>query len=182
MGKKKEPTNNNIETLTEFLFEKTQTWAKKNGFNKKEEKQDYKCSVKATEVSRILDKHSFSGHDSAVRELMEAIIEEKLPSAKKEVLVLARPIEYEVGIIIVPLSDPNSHGYPIGEPLLLITKEGSGFNAKGTPRTTMLPHDSLTAIRPATKNEIQQFFEDVDNSKDKNLRLILAALFLNKGM
>jgi len=180
MGKKKEPTNNNIETLTEFLFEKTQTWAKKNGFNKKEEKQDYKCSVKAIEIAHILNSHSFSGHDAVIKSLVESIIEETLPSVKKEVPTIQ--LEYEVGVVVVPLSDPNSHGYPIGEPLLLITNNGNGFNAKGTPRTTMLPHGSLTAIRPATRNEIQQFLEDIDESKDKNLKLTLAALFLNKGM
>ncbi len=182
MAKSKKSSSNDpmLEKLIEAIYQRTCDWSNKYGFNKKNDKSDKqgKYSEKASKLANLLDNHSFGGHDSAVREAFEIAINEKLPPLKSKDKY-AVSITYEIGIVVVPLTDPNSHGYTLGEPILIIKSEGRG----ATPNTTgitgkVLPTSSLTAIRPATKNEIAQLLEDLMKNNDKCFNIVLASFFL----
>jgi len=167
-----------IDHLVEVLYEKTNTWGNKYGLYKKDsrESESTKYSKKALQLAKTIDGHSWEGHDSYLREAFEIAIDEKLPPSKKEKSVA---ITYELGVVVVPLSNPNDHGYAIGEPLLIIKSDGRGTNANDFSGVCkQLPNNSLTAIRPATKNEIQQLLEDMLQHKGKSFNTVIASFFL----
>ena len=166
-----------IEHLTNVLYEKTNTWGNKYGLYKKDtrESESTKYSKKALQLAKAIDGHSWGGHDAYVREAFEIAIDEKLPPSKKEKTMA---ITYELGVAVVPVSDPNEHGYAIGEPLLIVKSDGRGANASSESVGKQLPNNSLTAIRPATKNEIQQLLEDMLQHKGKSFNTVLASFFL----
>ena len=166
-----------IDHLTNVLYEKTNTWGNKYGLYKKnsQESESTKYSKKALQLAKAIDGHSWGGHDAYVREAFEIAIDEKLPPSKKEKTVA---ITYELGVVVVPLSDPNGHNYTIGEPILITKSDGRGATAIDNCAGKALPNNSLTAIRPATKNEIQQLLEDMLKNKDKSFNTVMASFFL----
>ena len=166
-----------IDHLTEVLYEKTNTWENKYGLYKKDsrESESTKYSKKALLLAKAIDGHGWGGHDSYLREAFEIAIDEKLPPSKKKKSVA---ITYELGVVVVPLSDPNEHNYAIGESLLIVKSDGRGANASSESVGRTLPNNSLTAIRPATKNEIQQLLEDMLQHKGKSFNTVIASFFL----
>jgi len=180
--KKQEKENSNdliLNKLVDSIYERTCAWGEKNGFLKKDTKKSdsTRYSERAKRLAKLLDEHSFGGHSAVIREAFEIAINETLPPAKKDKLMA---LTYELGIIVVPLSDPNSHGYTLGEPLLIIKSDGRGADANNGSGCVgkQLPNNSLTAIRPATKNEIQQLLEDMMQHNSKSFNIILASFFL----
>jgi|MudIll2142460700_1097286.scaffolds.fasta_scaffold243870_2 hypothetical protein len=163
--------------LTPILYERTNAWGNKYGLYKKDsrELENNKYSKKALQLAKAIDGHSWGGHDSYLREAFEIAIGEKLPPSKKEKTVA---ITYELGTVVVPLSDPNGHSYTIGEPILITKSDGRGATAIDNCAGKALPNNSSTAIRPATKNEIQQLLEDMLNNKDKSFNTVMASFFL----
>jgi len=176
LDKKKKGTV--LETLTSSIYERTRAWGDKYGFYQKENKKidTTKYSERVKQLAKIIDEHSWGGHDSFLREAFEIAIGEKFPPSKKEKTLA---ITFDLGIVVVALSNPNNHGYPIGEPILITKSDGQGIIAEDTPVSAKsLPNNSLTAIRLATKNEIQELLECMLKNKDKNFNTILASFFL----
>lgn len=169
-----------LKKITEILYNRTCAWGTKNGLTqkdsvKKSEKQKY--SDKAVKIATILNNHDFSTHSAAVKELFEVILNEKLPSLKKEKAFIV----YESGVVVVPLSDPNRHNYPLGQPILVTKGTGFGIGAQDKSGAGTLPNDSLTAIRPATLNEIESLLEAfMESKKDNSFNTIMASFFLDE--
>lgn len=167
-----------LNNAAHIIYEKTCKWAEKYGLIQRDNKpkETLRYSETAKQIAKILDNHSFSGHDQAIRDLMEAVINEEIPKSKKETTVT---INYDLGIVVVPLSNPNSHAYPIGEPVLITKSEGAGITSDSACCiSTKLPTNSKTAIRPATRNEIQDLLENLIKINETNFNTIMAAFFL----
>lgn len=167
-----------LNNAAHIIYEKTCKWAEKYGLIQRDNKpkETSRYSETAKKIAKILDNHSFNGHDQAIRDIMEAVINEEIPKSKKETTVT---INYDLGIVVVPLSNPNSHAYPIGEPVLITKAEGIGISTgMDTNASSKLPNNSKTAIRPATRNEIQQLLEDLLKKTGTDFNTIMAAFFL----
>lgn len=166
-----------LEMLTSVIYERTCTWGEKYGLHQKnaDKSQSTKYSEKAVKLAKLIDGHGWGGHDPYLREAFEVAIGEKLPPSKKE---KTTAITYDIGIVVIPLSDPNGHRYPLGEPVLITTSDGRGSHGSEVAIGAALPNNSLTAVRPATKNEIQQLLEDMLKNKDKSFNTVMASFFL----
>lgn len=167
-----------LNNLAHIIYQRTFAWGEKYSLVKREDKlkENTRYSETARKIAKILDTHSFSGHDQAVRDLMEAVINEEIPKSKKELTVA---ITYDLGIIVVPLTNPNGHLYPIGEPVLITKPEGIGITSEANLNvSSKLPNNSKTAIRPATRNEVQQLLEDLLKKTGTDFNTLMAAFFL----
>jgi hypothetical protein len=74
--------------------------------------------------------------------------------------------KYEVGMVVVPLNNPNGHNYPIGKPCL-VTHTEEGGNSWATRMNggtgNCLPAFNYRNIRRATKEEIELFVSKFDS-------------------
>lgn len=156
--------------LAAIIFKRTQEWADKNGLGVLKDKAKY--SDKAKKYDAIISRWNFGCQEGGVREIVEELLGEKLPPAKKKDAALV----YEVGIAVVPMSDPNGHSYETGAPHLVITQSGVCLPSTGVKGSKSLPTNSKTAVRPANLEEIEWLMEQllgVDEFKTMALGFLL---------
>jgi hypothetical protein len=136
------------------VYERTCAWADKNGLSGK--KDDGYCA-EAMEWDKLIRRWNFGCQEGGVREIIEKMRSISLPTVKKD----GASVDYEIGVAVVPLTDPNSHKYDLGEPVLICSKVGHGIRHSGVRGTNQLPNNSKTAIRPATLDEIEYLLDNL---------------------
>lgn len=158
----------NKKALVDFLYDRAVKWGEKYDiFPKTTEIAKRKYSEKAKKASEIIDKGNFGCQHDAVRSLVAEIIDESLPPSKKE---NAKNIEYELKLVLFILSDPKSEKLPVGE-VVLVKNFGSACGAfitmKGKEST--ISNSSRTSIRIPSKNEIEDFIDNLGEEKLTNI-------------
>lgn len=71
------------------------------------------------------------------------------------------------GMIYIPITNPNSHNYPIGEPTFLVnvrSQRARGFRKSHKDIGNYLPVNwPYLTLRPADETEIDQFFKEISS-------------------
>lgn len=167
---KKQTTSEFSKKLASMLFKRTQEWAEKEGLLKKKDTKS-KYSPKAQKLAEICNKAGFGCQDQFVRDILEILSDEKIPSKKQDKTHVA----YIHGVVIVPLTS-NVSGAIIGEPVLITVATGDGIPRTG--KSVLCPIE-IRLIRPATLVEIEYLIEELSQKKEfetQVLQLILAKL------
>ena len=165
--------------LAQIIYDETVTWGKGLGLypkGHKKSKENY--TDVALKLDKIINKGNFGCQEPYVRDILEVVLDTKLPPAKKD--KDSGNIEYKFGTVLVPLSDPNGKGLPIGEAVLLRNNVGAIVNLEEGASDILLPKSKkyLKAIRLATLNEIEDLLEKfIENT---NAATALAVFSLGK--
>jgi len=142
-----------VREVAQLLFDRTQSWAKDQGLV--EEKKS-KYSSKAKKFDKIISKSKFGCQEKGVRELIEELIEEKLPPVKNK----TTNVEFIHGVVIVPLTGVNSC-YALGEPVMIKDTKGCGIMVDGTQPSDAIKVKNEQSIRPATIEEVEILIESL---------------------
>jgi hypothetical protein len=159
-----------IKELSRLLFNRTETWAKDQGLLTDSCNSTY--SEKAKKYDKII-KGNFGCYEDKVRELVEELIDEKLPRETEAFFYIS-------GIVLVPLSDMCNHKYTIGEPVLRIGVNDTKFKLlDGSTKTSAFPttkNKFMESTRIATLEEIEFFVEKFMESKTFAAEFLIFAL------
>jgi hypothetical protein len=149
------------ERFAKALHERTCAWANRNGFTGKS--KDTFCS-EAKEWDSLIKRWNFGCQEGGVREIIEKMRGIKLPPVSKP----GEDITFDVGVVVIPLSDPNGHGYLLGSPVLVYGTSGTAISTDGVRSTKSLPRDvrAKTALRPANLAEIEYLLDSLANRSD----------------
>ena len=167
---KSKEKQNDIQKIAQLLFDRTQTWAKDQGLL--EEKKS-KYSSKAKKFDKIISKSNFGCQEQGVRELIEELIEEKIPPLKNK----KSDIEFMHGTVIVPLTG-NEAGYTLGEPVMIKNTKGQGIMLDGRQPSGSIRFNNEKSIRPATIEEIEVLVESL--LEIDNFSILLLGFILDK--
>ena len=149
----------NDEDLANFIFERTNKWGDIYRFIPKKQKP---LSEKALKIKNLFNNGvEFGCKTNAAKDLLSIVIDENI----SEPTASGRRVFFSILTCIVLKNNPNSHNYPVGEPIVLCaSKEGGNFRINRGDFGNSLPTDSST-MRLATLDEIKTYISKVDRSK-----------------
>ena len=138
----------NTATLLTRLQDATKAFSEQNGYAKATNAT--KLSKKARTIGALIDSSEFGCNRETVAALTSLIIDEAIPVTRKPGDFTSVHLA-----VVVPLTNTNSHDYPIGKPCILLHRSwGGAFRIDGK-RGNSLPC-SKDALRPARPEEINQ--------------------------
>jgi hypothetical protein len=77
-------------------------------------------------------------------------------------------IHYEVGAVVVPIANPNSHNYDIGK-AVIIRDTDRGYSARHRAQTGNHLPEYTWYVRPATVEEIKDLIVDLVEANDSDV-------------
>lgn len=156
--------------IAKLLFDRTEEWAKVQGLIQVEKS---KYSNKAKKFDKIISRGDFGCQEQSVRDLVAAIIGEKLPPKKDK----SFNVEFIHGVVVVLLTGTNT-AYTINEPILIKDKKGYGILLDGTQPSMPIKVNSERTFRPASIEEIEELMESL--LKIDNFDSLLLGMILNQ--
>jgi hypothetical protein len=153
-----------IETMEDFVAYSRKITAERRAVQDAKKAEVTELSGFTKNLQSIWDKSDFGCQRPHVAELFRALVkeikgEDVVFSVAKEGVDFSYP-KYSV---IVPLSNPNSHSYPLNEPFLVVSKESNG-RAGGLRMKNTDGNTHGGAWRYATDEEVTKFFTDMSVS------------------
>lgn len=145
-----EVLKNAVKRATHALVEEYYSMPSEKGYKTPEAQRCHEW----LERNRNVD---FSGHRVAVVSLMSALAGETIFDP---VVSRGRVIDFSRHhlVAVVPLSNTNSHDYPLGQPSVMQGAASEGVRPNGTHGNTIM--SGINDLRPATDEEIDAFFAE----------------------
>lgn len=171
------PSTETYKAVVEYVQATTEKWGQKVGINNKKKKvSDSSLSEREREWKEYFSSHSFKSPED-LRNLADAITILSGVDVAKFVnyTVSSGGVLFPSNICIVPLSNPNSHSYEIGSPILSSGTSPIFFSANGQSGNSM--STDLECLRLASVEEIESFLINLMyKNRQIGERLIMAAV------
>lgn len=141
-------------TILKLALKATHKWAKALEPPKA---KPSKLSAKGRKIQDMIGSGAFGCNSAAVARLVSV-----LPGEKIELNVTGSFPMWGAFAVVVPISNPNSHNYPIGEPALAVSVGGprSSLMISTGDRGNTMCNDRGT-VRPATNEEVKDLIRDI---------------------
>lgn len=117
--KNKEEFSVEVKVISKMIYDRTIKWGKDCGLYERgiKKKMKRKRSGMSQKLSEHINTHDYGCYKESIAELIGIITGEKVDIEKE---IPDKYISYEKGTVIIPLTDINSHGHPLGEAIFII--------------------------------------------------------------
>jgi len=158
-----------IKELAQLLSDRTQKWFEDNDLIDSKKKSKY--SKRAKEFDKIISSGNFGCQEKYVRKLIEKLIDEKIPESKDEEIALIP------GLVLIPTSASNGHGYELEEPIIFVGDRGTYkfLRKNGFTDTKKLPNvkkQFSIAVRAADIDEIEDMLQNLSKKNEFATQLL----------
>lgn len=154
------------EKIRKIVTSQTRIFAEDNGYEFSEHQQESNVSKKFRSIMKKVET-MYDGND-AMYMLFRDIVAEILDEPVNFAAEYQGSVIFTPNSLIVVLNNPNSHSYPIGEPVIVsYAREGKALMPNNDNRIGNNLPELKSSIRPATLKEINEWVEEVNLADDR---------------